>query len=115
MRVGTVLDQSKVVTFAEVEKCIQIGRRTSDVHGNGRPGLRRDRQRRPCPGCSRSTGIVNGKRPFAPARNEDETHWRVWRNPTLLYLSIVPLVTLAALPAADDNVDGWIRERRVTS
>ena len=33
----------------------------------------------------------------------------------LLYLSIVPLVTLAALPAADDNVDGWIRKRRVAS
>ena len=79
VREGTVLDQSKVVTFAEVEKGIEIGSGTSDVHGNGRPGLRRDRQRRPCPGCSRPTGIVKGKCPFAPARNEDETRWRVWR------------------------------------
>ena len=51
------------------------------------------------------------RRVFAPAGRDDEEHWRIWREgiTMVLYLSIVLLVTLAAIPAAHDDVDGWIR------
>ncbi len=51
------------------------------------------------------------KHAFALARRDDEDSWRIWREgiTMVLYLSIVLLVTLAALPAAHGDVDGWIR------
>jgi hypothetical protein len=55
--------------------------------------------------------VVIDRRVFTPAGRADEANWRIWREgiAMVLYLSIVLLVTLAAIPAAHGGVDGWIR------
>jgi hypothetical protein len=55
---------------------------------------------------------VIGRHTFALADPDDEEHWRVWREgiTMVLYLSVVLLATFAAVPAAHEGVDGWIRE-----
>ena len=49
---------------------------------------------------------------FSPASRDDEERWRTWREGVtmVLYLSVVLLRTLAALPAAHGGIDGWIRD-----
>ncbi len=44
MRVGAVLDQREVVASAEFEERVEVGGGTGDVHGDDRPGPRRDRR-----------------------------------------------------------------------